>query len=159
MHKESLEFMDMYLKKYLDTPCKVLDVGSMNIKDKGTYKQLLTDDWDYTGIDLALGPNVDVVLEDPFVYPFEDNTFDVVLCGQVMEHCVNPFKLMKECARVLKPRGLFFGVAPYNAMPHRYPVDCWRMLPDGWIALFDHARLTTVVAELKRFDCWGIARK
>ncbi len=164
MHTASLVHMRANLKKYGIPPCKVLDVGSMNIEEKGCYRQVLTDEHDYTGIDLEAGDNVDVVLKDPYIYPFEDDTFDVVLCGQVLEHCENPFKLMEECYRVLKPGGFFFGVAPFKWDEHRFPVDCWRILPDGWKALFTHTGLTHVETYINKYrknlqDCWGIAKK
>ena len=37
--------------------------------------------------------------------PFEDNTFDVILCNHVLEHIPNDTKAMKELYRVLKPGG------------------------------------------------------
>ncbi len=164
MHIESLEHMELHIKEYLPSPCRVLDVGSLNVKNKGCYRQLLSSSYDYTGVDISPGDNVDIVLEDPYVYPFEDQTFDAVLCGQVVEHCEQPFKLMAECARVLKPGGFFLGVAPSVWYVHRYPVDCWRILPDGWKALFNSAGLTTVKTYLSTIDvetedCWGIATK
>lgn len=155
--------------KYGSSSCKVLDVGSMNIKHKGTYRILFGDKQDYIGIDLKPGDNVDIVLKDSYMYPFEDDTFDLVLCGQVLEHCENPFKLIEECARVLKPGGFFLGVAPFVWPEHKFPVDCWRILPDGWIALFKYAKLKHVKSYIHRLsgddslkdcqDCWGIATK
>jgi SAM-dependent methyltransferase len=38
--------------------------------------------------------------------PFKKLTFDEVICYNVLEHLGNPFKLIQEMARVLKPGGL-----------------------------------------------------
>lgn len=48
--------------------------------------------------------------------PYENNTFDVVSAFQVVEHLENPFLIMREVHRVLRPGGLFiFSVPnPYN---------------------------------------------
>ncbi len=165
MHKSSMDQMRKHLVEFTGPPCKILDVGSANISNTGCYRTLLPEGYHYTGLDLGPGENVDVVIEDPYNYPFEDSTFDAVMCGQVLEHCKNPFKLIKECARVLKPGGVFLGAAPFIWEQHRVPVDCWRILPDGWEALFDHAGLITVKTSLVTAneqgwtDCWGIAKK
>ncbi|MFX1554327.1 MAG: class I SAM-dependent methyltransferase [Promethearchaeota archaeon] len=37
--------------------------------------------------------------------PFEQTSFDVVLCTHVFEHVVDDYQAMRECFRVLKPGG------------------------------------------------------
>ena len=37
--------------------------------------------------------------------PFEDNTFDVILCNHVLEHIPDDTKAMSELYRILKPGG------------------------------------------------------
>jgi ubiquinone/menaquinone biosynthesis C-methylase UbiE len=39
--------------------------------------------------------------------PLEDNSFDCILCSQVLEHVESDEKLLKEIYRLLKPRGIF----------------------------------------------------
>ena len=39
--------------------------------------------------------------------PWEDSSFDVVVCVDVLEHVKNPRQAIAEIARVLKPGGLF----------------------------------------------------
>ncbi len=65
-----------------------------------------------------------VVLENPFVHeaklldlktgriPYPDNTFDVVIANNVLEHLRNPELTFGEISRVLKPGGLFLGKTP-----------------------------------------------
>ncbi len=38
-----------------------------------------------------------------FPYPFEDNTFDIILCSHILEHTIEPLKVVKELHRILKP--------------------------------------------------------
>ena len=45
--------------------------------------------------------------------PFEDNTFDAVMCNHVMEHVENDIKAMKEIYRVLKPGGWAIMQVPF----------------------------------------------
>lgn len=48
--------------------------------------------------------------------PFEDNSFDTVLCWETMEHFnFNPVKFAREVLRVLKPGGRVFVTVPNRA--------------------------------------------
>jgi len=40
--------------------------------------------------------------------PFQSATFDVVYCNNVLEHCKNPYQLLEESYRVLKPEGQMY---------------------------------------------------
>ena len=59
--------------------------------------------WDYTTTDLH-SPLADVKA-DICALPFEDNTYDFILCNHVLEHIPNDLKAMEELYRVLKPGG------------------------------------------------------
>lgn len=59
---------------------------------------------DYTTTDLE-SPLADVKA-DICNLPFEDNTYDVILCNHVLEHIPDDTKAMQELYRVLKPNGM-----------------------------------------------------
>jgi SAM-dependent methyltransferase len=59
---------------------------------------------DYTTTDL-LSPLADVKA-DICNLPFEDNTYDIILCNHVLEHIPDDTKAMQELYRVLKPNGM-----------------------------------------------------
>ena len=51
------------------------------------------------------------VEKDPF--PFEDQSFDMVLCAEVLEHLIqSPGSMMREINRVLKPGGILILTTP-----------------------------------------------
>ncbi|MEC7772462.1 MAG: methyltransferase domain-containing protein [Bacteroidota bacterium] len=65
------------------------------------FKKL--DNLEYTTTDLN-SPLADVKA-DICKLPFQDNTFDVILCNHVLEHIPNDTKAMQELYRVMKPGG------------------------------------------------------
>ena len=149
MHTSSLNNMARFVQSYLDdrrdAPLKIADIGSMDVN--GSYKPLFEEaNWSYTGVDLAAGANVDVVLSSPYEWPMEDGQFDVVVSGQALEHVEFVWQTVSEVARVLKPGGLCCLIAPSAGPEHRYPVDCWRIYPDGMRALAKHAELEVIEA-------------
>jgi SAM-dependent methyltransferase len=71
----------------------------------------------WVGVDVASSPEVDervrsdaeFVTFDGTTLPFEDATFDLVYCKQVLEHVRHPDALIAEVARVLAPEGRLAG--------------------------------------------------
>ncbi|MFN3835828.1 MAG: methyltransferase domain-containing protein [Glycocaulis sp.] len=145
MHASSLENMRRCIDWYLpEGRLRVADLGSANVN--GSYRDLLPADVDYTGFDLEAGPGVDVVLDDPYHLPLEDSSADLILSGQMLEHCGQFWRVFNEIERVLKPGGLAFIIAPSTGPVHRYPVDCYRFYPDSYAAIAEWAGLRLVHA-------------
>jgi SAM-dependent methyltransferase len=143
----------------------VLDIGSLDVN--GTYRPLMAPDWSYIGADLRAGPNVDVCMPGEYELPLESDSVDLIISGQCLEHCRNPFRLVAEATRVLKPGGLMLLVAPFLFFEHREPVDCFRFLPDGMRAIFDECGIETIDTHMDatqlqsagHVDCWAVGRK
>ncbi len=52
--------------------------------------------------------------------PFENNTFDVILCNHVLEHVENDILALKEIKRVLKKSGYSILQVPfYHPLPNK----------------------------------------
>lgn len=141
MHASSLDNMQRCYRKYIagspleaQAKLKVLDVGGRNVN--GSYADLFRrDNVEFIAVDIEGGAGVDVVLSDPNQLPFEDGTIDVVLCGQMLEHCERFWRLFGEMVRVLQKDGLLILIAPSAGPIHNYPVDCYRFYPDAYRAL------------------------
>lgn len=113
--------------------CHVLDVGGADVN--GSYRDLFDNRFTYDAADLEDRPDVSVVLDDPYRIPLDDRSVDLVLSGQMLEHCEFFWLQFREMMRVLRPDGYLFLIAPSAGPIHRYPVDCYRFYPDSYRAL------------------------
>ncbi len=139
-------FADHYASQIPKGEVKVLDVGSHDVN--GSYKHLFAGKkYQYTGLDMENGPNVDIVLENPYDWDtIMTDSFDVVISGQAFEHIEFFWITMTEMTRVLKKDGLLCLIAPNGFDEHRYPVDCYRFFTDGMVALARYVSLETLHA-------------
>ncbi len=153
MHKTSFMKAEAFCKTYIakhknadGSPVRILDVGSKVYGDHKSYGDALSgENVEYVGLDLEAGDNVDLVPKNMFLWnEIEDETFDFCVSGQTFEH--NPFFWITfaEMARILKPGGMLFVIAPGRGAVHRYPVDCWRYYPDAWQSLCTYTGLDLV---------------
>ncbi|WP_175683895.1 methyltransferase domain-containing protein [Burkholderia cenocepacia] len=142
MHPSAMEngkiFFDTYVSRL--GPVKLVEIGSQNVN--GSLREVAPSNVDYIGIDFVEGPGVDVVLNDPYVLPFETSSVDLVVSSSCFEHSEMFWLVFNEVMRTLKPAGLFFLNVPSNGPFHRYPVDCWRFYPDAANALVTWAKRT-----------------
>jgi len=84
---------------------RILDIGC----GSGTYQKAVGKSI-YVGCDLnsqslkkaAKAPNAGYICADATHLPFKDNSFDIVLCSEVLEHLDSPLKAIKELARASK---------------------------------------------------------
>lgn len=51
--------------------------------------------------------------------PFDDNSYDVIICSDVIEHIADDISAVRELSRVLKPEGLLILSVPYNSKYQR----------------------------------------
>lgn len=125
-----------------------LEVGAFDVN--GTARQFFTGP--YTGLDLTRGPGVDVVA-DAEDMPFDPETFEVVICTQMLEHSRRPWKAVAEMCRVLRPKGVLMltaaGFESGHCVPH-YPPDYWRFSKAGMAGLLEDGGVT--VASVREDD-------
>lgn len=140
MHKQALDIMRELLTDHVKPGQTVLDVGSYDVN--GTLRPLCEElGLIYSGLDLEPGPNVDIVSENPYEFPLATDSFDVVVSCSTMEHVQAIWRWVPELVRVLKPGGLL-AITTHTCWPfHGYPVDCWRIMPDGMVFLLNETGL------------------
>ena len=69
--------------------------------------------------------------------PFADDTFDKVICSEVLEHIPEYHGALREIERVLKPGGLFCA-----SVPRRWPEKiCWALSEEYYNTPGGHVRI------------------
>lgn len=92
--------------------------------------------YEYVGIDIEDGPNVDVVC-DLTIPDFQQQRSDLVgrfgfiYCSALLEHVQNPFLAAANISSMLKPGGHIFFSGPWVWGYHQYPDDYWRLSFSG----------------------------
>jgi SAM-dependent methyltransferase len=69
---------------------------------------------------------VDVIIKGTEPLPLPDDHFGSILCTQVLEHVEDPFLLIREAHRVLKPGGKMILTCPFIWELHERPHDYLR---------------------------------
>jgi SAM-dependent methyltransferase len=137
-YNEMAKLVDIYTTRGL-----VADIGSKDVN--GSYKNIFDKNlYRYVGFDLESGNNVDIVMLGEYNTGCPSHTFDVVISGNTIEHSRNPFKLFDEMVWILKPGGIIIVSIPQVWGIHRYPIDCWRVNPDGMAVLFEESGIEPI---------------
>lgn len=124
---------DIWIKKQIAKIPKgesLLDAGAGEMQYKSLCKDLKYTSQDFNQYD-GLGDGQGLQMEkrdrktditsDIIDIPVEDNSFDNVLCTEVLEHLPYPDKAVKEFARVLKKWGKLILTAPFCSLTHFAP--------------------------------------
>jgi SAM-dependent methyltransferase len=101
---------------------RILDYGCADVP----YRGLFPAGADYLAADLPGNPAANVEIGTDGRVPVEDESVDVVLSTQALEHVKDPARYLAECRRTLRPGGRLLlsthGVMVY----HPDPDDYWR---------------------------------
>lgn len=104
-HTEQQDYCRRARNKFSEhfTEKKVLDIGSLDINGNNRF---LFANCDYTGLDVAEGPNVDVISVG-HQYNAPDESYDTIISTEVFEHDMFYEETIKNVIRMLKPGGAF----------------------------------------------------
>jgi len=156
MDKATMDLMMKFKDKYLSDMkgASILDVGSRRVRRQTLdYSQIFSADYDYTGMDIVAGPNVDIVGYDSITMQY-----DVVISGNVMEHVERPWEWIVSLATYFKK--YICIIAPWQWREHRHPIDTFRYMPDGMRSLFNYAGIKVIeIIKDSRYHCVGIGER
>jgi SAM-dependent methyltransferase len=120
---------------YLQPGVRILDVGCGVQPYYPLFAPIASA---YDGNDVTAGPRVRYVSPAESL-PAPSDSYDLVLCTQVLEHVRSPSAALAEMSRVLSPGGFLFltthGVYPF----HPDPADYWRWTEQGLAAAIEDA--------------------
>jgi len=159
MHENSRLAFEAEILPLIQPGWTVMDVGAARGWN-GYAAQLSAKGCDYWYSDLSnRGRQKKITWIDAYRMDCGDNRFDAVVTGQTLEHVRWIWVWMKELARVTRPGGIVASVSPITWAEHRYPVDCWRVMPDGGVALLEWAGLELVTSKRVRHEGGQIGGK
>jgi SAM-dependent methyltransferase len=109
----------------------VVDIGC----GEKPYQQYISAD-SYIGIDVEVsGRSEETKMPDSYYdgenLPFLDSSIDLIICTEVLEHCLEPEKIVSEMHRCLKPNGIAFITVPSMWGEHEMPFDFRRYMSNG----------------------------
>lgn len=101
---------------------KILDVGC-GTKPYSTFFNCT----EYIGLEIETGidshkKQADVFYDGKY-FPFKSESFDSIICNQVLEHVFDPNNFLEEINRVLKPNGKLLLTVPFVWDEHEQPYD------------------------------------
>lgn len=114
-----------------DACIKVLDFGCGG----SPYRQLFSNA-EYRRADYLETSDLDYIIRDDAHIDEADESFDIVLSTQVLEHVRYPAKYLAECLRLLKPGGKIICTTHGTYEEHGCPHDYQRWTADGLAGLF-----------------------
>jgi SAM-dependent methyltransferase len=116
---------------------RVIDVGA----GVGQYRALF-EHCDYRAHDFGLEPATTgqyTALDyqsDITAIPVPDDSFDVVLCTEVLEHVPEPIAALTEMVRILRPGGSLLITAPLGSHLHQEPYHFYGGYTPYWYSRF-----------------------
>jgi 2-polyprenyl-3-methyl-5-hydroxy-6-metoxy-1,4-benzoquinol methylase len=136
------------LKPYINkiTSGKVLDVGCAY----GFMLERMPDSFEKFGVDVSeyaisiakkrLPSAVFVISDAEKSLPFQEETFDVVICNDVLEHLENPAMALENIKKVLKKGGILYINTP-NLNSFRKKILGFADKKEHHISMFSHKNL------------------
>lgn len=137
MHPSQFELLHHFINTLVpaDNGVRVVDIGSYDVN--GSMRSVVEGRGNlYTGVDITSGPNVDVVIDSSTWDPLVDGSIDFAISGSCLEHVFAPWEWVALLYKKMRTGGVVIVHLPFIMREHRYPVDCYRILPDGLRHLF-----------------------
>lgn len=125
--RELMRFIPQQAQRVLDVGCGAGSFGAALKRERGLQEvagiELVEEAWKKASevLDRVLPGNIETM-----DLPFPEGYFDCIVCGDVLEHLVDPVAVLRKLARVLSPAGIIV-----ISIPNVRFFDVLRMLSGG----------------------------
>lgn len=126
-------FVDEFYTHYvalIKPESRVLDLGGQKSPKRGQFN---IERYDlrvrYANLSTAKRPDVQT---DAAALPFAHDSFDAVICAELIEHVPDPPAVLNEVYRVLRPQGMVLISVPFLYQIHADPYDYGRYTDYYW---------------------------
>ena len=113
--KSTENFIIQKARREIKSGTKIIDIGA----GRNKYKKYFND-CDFKTQDFQQYGEIDYV-SDIISIPVSDQSFDVIICTEVLEHVIRPDLGIAEMSRVLKPGGVAYITTPFRTGIHCLP--------------------------------------
>jgi SAM-dependent methyltransferase len=145
MHVNTIRLFEKYGQPYFRPGLRVLEVGPDH---PSTLRRIVSDpsiQWER--VDIFQHPELTYTAANEYSFPVPDDTFDIVVATNVLEHVRKIWVWIKELSRVCKPGGHVITINPVSWPYHEIPIDCWRAYPEGMKALYEEGGLEVILSK------------
>ncbi|MGZ7118335.1 MAG: class I SAM-dependent methyltransferase [Methanobacterium sp.] len=122
---------------------KVIEIGSYDVN--GSLRSIIEslEPAEYMGVDIIEGPCVDEVCSvEDLLDRFENESFDVVISTEVIEHVKDWQKAISNIKKICKKDGIIFLTTRSYGFPyHPTPTDYWRFEKEDMKQIFSDCEI------------------
>ena len=149
MKQNLKQFIDKLVDRYIEDkskPTKILDVGPSEDEINVSERCYGLPNVEVETLDIIQLTKPDYIGDiTKYNECLESNSFDFVVCLEVLEHTKRPWDAPKEIERILKPGGYAFISTPLNFCIHPPTPDNWRFTESGLKELFKEFHCVTIM--------------
>ncbi|MDB6117703.1 MAG: Methyltransferase type 11, partial [Verrucomicrobiaceae bacterium] len=140
------EFVRRLVMPLLKPGMRVLDAGSGRLKEQHLRNELLATGASLETLDFLPGEGVDHVA-DVADTKLPEQSYDAILCMQVLEHVPNPQAVCTELYRMAKPGAHVMVSAPQSAWLHNLPYHFFHYTNIGMRKMLEEAGFEVLLLE------------
>jgi len=152
MHLNSELLLRKYALGYFKDNLRVLEIGPAGIPS--AYQKMVNNPtltWHTLDLHESF-PGLTYISKEEYHYPIDSESYDIIITGQVIEHVKKIWLWLDELKRILRKNGTMVIINPVSWPYHAFPVDCWRIFPDGMKALCEEVNLEVILCEFESIE-------